>query len=96
LASRPASFGEGDQGVCVRSVIPDVARSPTNIQYHFFGQWEPEGVLEDYGVYPYTRTDGIVDALFEARAIRMRIEAAADGPWELGRVRLDMVPGAGR
>jgi hypothetical protein len=89
-------LGEGDQGVCVRSVIPDIARNPTSIQYHFYGQWEPEDVLEDYGVYPYTRTDGIVDALFEARAIRLRIEAAADGPWELGRMRLDMVPGAGR
>jgi hypothetical protein len=89
-------LGEGDQAVCVRSIIPDVALNPTNIQYHVFGQWEPEDVLEDYGVYPYERSDGVVDALFEARAIRMRIEATADGPWELGRMRLDMVPGAGR
>jgi hypothetical protein len=88
-------LAEGDNGICVRSVIPD-AVNLSNIQFHFLGQWEPEDVLEDYGVYPYERTDGIVDALFEARAIRMRVEATADGPWTLGRVRLDMVPGAGR
>jgi hypothetical protein len=88
-------LAEGDNGICVRSVIPD-AINLNNIQFHFRGQWEPEDVLEDYGVYPYERTDGIIDALFEARAIRMRVEAAADGPWTLGRVRLDMVAGAGR
>jgi hypothetical protein len=88
-------LGEGDQAVCVRSVSPDVV-NPGNVQFHFFGQWEPEDVLEDYGVYQQQRSDGVIDALFEARAIRMRVEAAADGPWELGRVRLDMVPGAGR
>jgi hypothetical protein len=88
-------LSEGDQGLCVRSVIPD-GGGQANFRFHFYGQWEPEDQLEDYGVYPYTRTDGVIDALFEARAIRMRIEATADGGWELGRVRLDMVPGAGR
>lgn len=88
-------LGEGDQGVVVRSVVPD-AINLKNMQFHFYGQWEPEDVLEDYGVYPYERNDGLIDALFDARAVRMRIEAVADGPWTLGRVRLDMVPGAGR
>jgi hypothetical protein len=88
-------LGEGDQAMCVRSVIPDIV-NPAALQFHFFGQWEPQDLLEDYGVYTYDRSDGLIDALFEARAIRMRIEAAADGPWELGRVRLDMVPGSGR
>lgn len=88
-------LSEGDQGICVRSIVPD-AVNLANMQFHFYGQWEPQDTLEDYGIFPYTRTDGLIDALFEARAIRMRIEAAADGPWELGRVRLDMAPGAGR
>ena len=88
-------LSEGDQGILVRSIVPD-AVNLGNMQFHFYGQWEPEDVLEDYGAFPYTRTDGLIDALFEARAIRMRIEAAADGRWELGRVRLDMVPGSGR
>lgn len=88
-------LGEGDTGICVASVIPD-ADSLSNINFHFFGQWEPGDTLEDLGVYSYTRTDGLIDTLFEARSIRMRIEAAADAPWTLGRVRLDMKKGAGR
>lgn len=88
-------LGEGDQGICVRSIIPDV-RNPANVKFHFYGQWEPEDVLEDYGEFTQDRSDGLIDALFEARAIRMRVEAAADGPWELGHMRLDTVPGSGR
>lgn len=88
-------LSEGDSGICVRSIVPD-GKNVVNFRFHFFGQWEPEDVMEDYGIYPYTRTDGLIDALFEARAIRMRIEGSADSGWELGRVRLDMVPGAGR
>lgn len=88
-------LAEGDQGICVRSIYPD-AVNLNNMQFHFYGQWEPQDALEDYGVFPYERADGVIDALFEARAIRMRIEAAADGPFELGRIRLDMTAGAGR
>ena len=94
-------IGEGDQATCVRSFIPD-ARNLEQMQLHVFGQWEPQDIMEDFGVFPYERDDGIIDALFETRALRLRIEGVdpampgAVQPWALGRIRMDVVPGSGR
>jgi len=94
-------LGEGDAATCVRAFIPD-ARNQAQMQLHVFGQWEPEDVMQDFGVFPYTRTDGIIDALFEVRAMRLRVEGVDPElpgqvqPWALGRIRMDAVPGSGR
>ena len=94
-------LGQGDQGLCIRSIIPDFGNQQ-QAQIHLYGQWEPQDVMEDWGVFPYVRTDGIIDAMVEARVIRLRIEGvnqATDAqvvPWTLGRIRLDVVPGSAR
>jgi hypothetical protein len=95
-------LGEGDTGMVVRAIYPDLGGAGL-AQFHIFGQWEAQDQMEDYGVYsPEERNDGVIDALFEARAIRIRIEGAGTTnpdsvqPWTLGRMRLDAVPGSGR
>jgi hypothetical protein len=95
-------LGEADTGLLVRSIIPDLGGLGL-AQFRVTGKWEPQDQMEDYGVYTTTeRNDGLIDALFEARAIRLRVEGAGTGttdaiqPWTLGRLRLDAVPGSGR
>ena len=95
-------LGEGDTGLFVRWLIPDLGGLGL-AQFRVTGRWEPQDQMEEYGVFsPLERNDGLIDALFEARAIRLRIEGAGIGatdatqPWTLGRMRLDAVPGSGR
>ena len=94
-------IGEGDQATVVRAFYPD-ARNLAQMQLHLFGQWEAADEMEDFGVFPYVRDDGVIDALVETRALRLRIEgvdpdnAGQVQPWALGRIRMDAVPGSGR
>lgn len=94
-------IAQGDQGMCVRAIYPD-ALNLEQIQIHLFGQWESQDAMEDYGVFPYERTDGVIDALVEARTIKFRIEGVPQPTngqariWQLGNPRWDIVPGAGR
>jgi len=88
-------LGEGDTGLFLTALIPDLKRAEL-VQFHLKGQWEPEGVEDDFGVFTLDRPDGIIDTCLETRSLRLRIEGLADGPWQLGRIRLEGVPGAGR
>jgi len=91
----------GDQGQCIRAIYPD-ALNLEQIQIHLFGQWESEDLMEDYGVFPYVRTDGVIDALVEARTFKIRFERVPQDTgaqarlWQLGVPTWDIVPGAGR
>jgi hypothetical protein len=86
---------EGDRGIFVAAIIPDLERADL-VQFRLTGQWEAEGPEDDLGTYQLTRADGLIDACLEARALRFRVEGLWDGPWALGRIRLDVRPGAGR
>lgn len=94
-------LGNGDQLTCIRSIIPDFGNAE-QAQIHLLGQLSPEDELIDFGVFPLTRPDGIIDALLEARTIQLRIEGVTqptDGqvaPWTLGRIAFDVVPGSER
>jgi len=95
-------LGAGDQGMLVRAIVPDF-EGQDQTQLHLFGTWEPEDAgFEDFGIFPYTRTDGIIDALVETRALRLRIEGVSQAipaqvaGWTLGQIRLDVAPGSGR
>lgn len=94
-------LAQGDQGMCIRAIYPD-ALNLEQIQIHLLGQWEAEDAMEDFGVFPYVRTDGVIDALVEARTFKFRIEsvpqpqAAQATLWQLGNPRWDVAPGAGR
>jgi hypothetical protein len=89
-------LGEGDRAVFVGSMVPDMRR-PELVQFQIKGSWEPHDQLEDFGTFVLERNDGLIDLpMIEARALRLRIEGLTDGPWALGRIRLDVRKGAGR
>jgi hypothetical protein len=82
--------------VFLSRIIPDLRR-PDLVQFRLSGQWFPGDVTEDFGVFTIDeRSDGIIDACLETRSLRVRVEGRQDGAWALGRVRLDLTPGAGR
>jgi hypothetical protein len=94
-------LGQGDRGAMIRAIVPDL-ENIGQVQISLSGAWEPEDELEDYGAFPYVRTDGIIDALVEARALRLRIEGLTQATpgqvttWTLGRMAFDVVPGSAR
>jgi hypothetical protein len=94
-------LAQGDQGYCIRAIYPDFL-NPEQVQIHLLGQWESEDVMEDFGIFPYTRTDGVIDALVEARTFKFRVEgvpqptAMQSRVWQMGNPRWDIAPGAGR
>jgi hypothetical protein len=87
--------GEGDNGIFLAAIVPDL-RQAELVRFRLRGQWEPEGPEDDFGAYELTRADGLIDTCLEARSLRLRVEGVNDGPWALGRIRLDVRPGAGR
>jgi hypothetical protein len=87
---------EGNLRFHVRQVIPDFTGAAKNIGYRFFTWEQPDGPQFDTGTFPVLDDSGLVDARFSCRGLRMRIEALADGPFALGRTRLDTRPGGKR
>ena len=102
-------MGEGDQYCHLRKLYYDRTYSngmnaATDIQFRFgvkrqLGQ--PAKVLGPYRArrfLPNSQSvyDGEVDLKFAARVLRMRIEAAVDLDWSVGRIRLDQRPGGFR
>jgi hypothetical protein len=88
-------LGAGDQGLMVTGLLPDATNLDV-LSFGFTGQWAPGDVEEEFGPFVLTRTDGVVDTLFEARSVRLRVEPIGDQDWGLGRVRLWVTPGSGR
>lgn len=88
-------LGDGDLGAYLDSIVPDL-RGADLVQFRLFGQWEPQGEETDLGTYQLTRRDGIIDTCLETRSLRFRVEGVQDGSWALGRMRLEVRPGAGR
>ena len=88
-------LSEGDTGLFIDALLPDLRRSDL-VQFHLKGQWEAGAPIDDFGVFVDERGDGVIDALVETRQLRVRIEGLADGPWALGRMRINVLQGAGR
>jgi hypothetical protein len=88
-------IGDGDTGIFVSAIYPDL-KQPQLVQFHLKGQWEAGGPEDDFGVFVQERTDGVIDVCHEVRSLRLRIEGLQDGEWQLGRIRLETAPGAGR
>jgi hypothetical protein len=97
--------GSGDRAAYIAQLQPDFS-GDAEPQWHLFGRWEPEDIEEDWGVFDYTRQDGLIDVDQEARRVRFRIEnidppdiasrTASTPPWVLGQIGADVRPGAGR
>jgi hypothetical protein len=87
---------EADFRFHVRQIRPDFTGPANRVGFRFFLWEEPDGPQWDTGSYPVINASGLVDARFSARGLRMRIEALEDGPWALGRTRLDIRKGGSR
>jgi len=87
-------LAEGDQRFHVKQVIMDGATDPTNPAFglRFFHAEQPLDPIEtDTGLYSGANIHGgLLDVRFSGRSIRMRVEATSDGPWGLGKLRLDV------
>ncbi len=85
------TLGEGERTMHVTGLIPDIIRAGDAANYTLFGKWEPtqpefvEGPLL-YG----TRGDGRIDCRFSARSVRLRVEAARDIDFAIGRPRIEL------
>jgi hypothetical protein len=88
--------GEGDKRFHCTQIEQDFEGDPQALAYLFFLRERAASGETTAGPYPIIRTDGLVDARFSARRMRMRIQAVEDGPWAIGKTRLDIKPGGSR
>lgn len=89
------SVGNGDRGFEVRQMLPATGFGYDTLKVTVYGKQTPDGAERTFG--PYTpRSDGYMDMRVSARDIRVRFEATEDGDWGIGKMRLEVAPGAGR
>jgi hypothetical protein len=91
-------IGEGDKRVHVKQLVMDVTTSADNqIGYRFFPREQPNDADSEFDTGLYTAIhNGLMDVRFSGRSTRMRMEATADGPFAVGRPRLEMRAGGRR
>jgi hypothetical protein len=91
------TLGEGDRIAHVSGIIPDITRFGDAADYRFLGKWQPGGSEFPLGPYKFnTRADGRIDVRFAARSFRMRVEAARDVDFAVGRLRVELTQGGRR
>jgi len=89
--------GEGDKRFHVKQLVFDADGPPDVLGYRFFPREQPHDVESEYDTGLYTVIHGgLMDMRFSGRSVRMRMEATADGPWAVGRPRLEMKGGGRR
>jgi hypothetical protein len=93
--SAELTVGEAEGTVHVTRLVPDVAPASDRVAWQFLTRMERDAPERTRGPYRTLRADGNVDVRFAARHMRVRVEAAQDAEWALGRPRLDLQP-AGR
>lgn len=60
-----------------------------------FGRMTPEGAETIFSGFT-PRSDGYTDCRISIRDVRLKFQNIADGPFSIGKIRLDVVPGSGR
>ena len=89
--------GEGDKRVHVTQLVFDADGPPDVLGYRFFPREQPHDAASEYDTGLYTIVHGgLIDVRFSGRSVRMRMEATSDGPWAVGRPRLEMKAGGRR
>lgn len=89
------SVGQGDRGWEVRQMMPATGFGYDSLQTTFYTRQTPSGTERTFG--PYTaRADGYTDTRVTGRDARIRFAATEDGDWNIGKMRLEVAPGAGR
>ena len=90
--SGPISIGNGDQVMCVTSLIPD-EKTQGQVTATFKTRFHPNDVERSYG--PYSMANPI-SVRFTGRQVRMRVTGAANESWRVGIMRVEAVPGGRR
>ena len=104
VESGSIALGEGDKRFHVKQLVFDAASPATgspadngSLGYRFFVREQPydnDGEF-DTGLYTVLH-EGLLDVRFSGRTVRMRMEALTDGPFAVGRPRLEIRPGGRR
>lgn len=89
------SIGEGERGWEIKQMIPATGFGYNTLQTTFYTRQTPSGTERTFG--PYTaRSDGYTDTRVTGRDARVRFTATQDNDWNIGKMRLEVAPGAGR
>jgi hypothetical protein len=88
--------GAGDRLLTCRSIMHDVVEHEDRVRYRFFARLAPHKAEIERGPYSPVPGYGKRSLKLSGRSIRMRVEAAQDGDWGLGRPRLDLGQGSRR
>jgi len=87
--------GNGDQLIEIKQVLPATGVGAGALEIEFFTRQTPEGAERTFGPYP-VRADGYADVRVTGREARIRLTAAQDGPFGIGKMRFDVTSGAKR
>jgi hypothetical protein len=91
------ALGEGDKRYHVKQVVFDSAPPQGVLGYSFFVREEPGDDTGEFESDFYKDVNaGLMDVRFSGRSVRMRMVALQDGPFSVGRPRLDIRPGGRR
>lgn len=83
----PISFGNGDQVMDVRSLIPD-EQTLGDVRATFKTRFYPTDTERSYGPYAMANPTSV---RFQGRQIRMRVEGTQLADWRVGTMRVDAV-----
>jgi hypothetical protein len=104
VESGSIALGEGDKRFHVKQLVFDAASPATgspadngSLGYRFFVREQPYDNDGEFDTGLYTALhEGLLDVRFSGRVVRMRMEALTDGPFAVGRPRLEIRPGGRR
>jgi hypothetical protein len=89
--------GEADKRLHVTQLVLDADPPEGRLGYRFFSREQPQDVASEFQAGLYTEIHGgLMDVRFSGRSIRMRMEALTDGPFAVGRPRLEVKAGGRR
>ena len=91
-------IGEGDKRFHVKQLVFDASCAVDDmLGYRFFVREQPYDEASEFDTGLYTVIHGgLMDMRFSGRSIRMRMEALTDGPFAVGKPRLEVRPGGRR
>ena len=88
---------EGEKRLHFKQLVTDAAADPGTLGYRFFPREQAGDAASEFdtGLYAVEH-GGLIDIRFSGRSVRMRMEALVDGPWSVGRPRLEIRVGGRR
>jgi hypothetical protein len=91
-------LGEGDKRYHVKQLVVDAdVQQDGMLGWRFFVREQPFDAAGEFDTGVYTVIhNGLMDMRFSGRSVRMRLEAQADGPFAVGKTRLEMRQGGRR